>query len=124
MKRVIGLWVVLATAVAACGGGGSSVDPASASSCEELADVGIAMVQDAIDDLGSMSLEDFVAASDERPEALTRLDEQSTALEARAAELGCTETDAQELLCERVDRLDSDTEVGDLMVQSFISACS
>jgi hypothetical protein len=129
MRRVIGSMLVLALAVtiAACGddGGGSAADPASAGSCEELADIGIDMVQAVIDELGSMSMQDFLeaASGDEPPAAITRMEEQSDALEARAAELGCSETDAQTLLCERADRLHADTEVGTLLLQSILSGC-
>lgn len=128
MKRALGiaLAAVLAIAVAACGDdGGSSADPASAGSCDELADIGIDMVQGAIDELGSMSVQEFLeaASGDDPPAAIVRMEEQGEALEARAEELGCTETDAQTLMCDRIDRLHADTEVGTLLLQSFVSAC-
>jgi hypothetical protein len=126
MRRALWLLLAVALVAAACGDDdGAGTDPAAAGSCEELADVGINLVQDAITELDSMELSEFMelAASDEIPEELRRLEDIGTEMEARAMELGCSEEEGDALLCDRVDRLQADGEVGTLIIEGIKSDC-
>ena len=127
MRRMLWLLLAVALVAAACGDddGGGGTDPAAAGSCEELADVGINLVQDAITELDSMELSEFMelAASDEMPEELQRLEEIGIQMETRAEELGCSEEEGDALLCDRVDRLQADGEVGTLIIEGIKSDC-
>lgn len=115
MKKNLGVFVALALLVAACGGDGGS-DPASASTCEELADVSIVLVQDALDSIAGLGIDDM---PEDMPEAFVRLEE----LAVRADELGCTEEEGSRLLCERYDRLTADGEAADVFLESLSGGC-
>lgn len=126
MRKALWLLLVLALVAAACGdddGGGT--DPASAESCEELADIGINLMQDAVDQFDDMDLAEFMemASSDEMPAELQRLEEIGTQMETRAEELGCSDEEGDRLMCERVDELKADGDVGKLIVEGIKSEC-
>jgi hypothetical protein len=128
MRKIFGLLLAVMLLAAACGdddGGGNGTDPAAADTCEELADVGINMLQSAVDELDEMELDDFMAAasSDEMPPALQRMETLGEELEIRAEQLGCSEEEGQELLCERIDQLKADGEVGQLMLAGIAGEC-
>ena len=115
MKKTLGLVVAIALMAAACGGGSGS-DPASADSCEELADVAIVMLQDALDSIGGLGIDEV---PDEMPEAFVRLEE----IDARAEALGCADDQGEELICERVGRLNASGEAATFFLESISSDC-
>ena len=130
MKKLLGLLLALTLVTAACGdddggGVGNSTDPASANTCDELADVTINLLQDAIDSVSDLSVADFleIASGGEMPEAVERLDTMGDELETRAGQIGCSDADAQSLVCARIDRLQADSEVADLILQGIAGEC-
>jgi hypothetical protein len=131
MKKTLGLLLALTMVVAACGdddgggGVGNSTDPATASSCDELADVTINLLQEAIDSVSDLSVADFmdIAATGEMPPAVERLDTMGNDLEARAGQLGCDDADAQRLVCARIDQLEANSEVADLILAGIAGEC-
>ncbi|MBI5158233.1 MAG: hypothetical protein HZA58_09550 [Acidimicrobiia bacterium] len=115
------LATLLVVALAACGDDGGSADPASVNSCESLADASIALLQDTLDIIDSMSAEELAAMgnSEETPPALASIESRGTALEDRAEELGCTEEQMSALMTARVDDLSSDTVFGQFLIESI-----
>ncbi len=130
MKKALGLLLALALTASACGddgggGVGNSTDPAAASTCGELADVTINLLQQAIDSVSDLTVADFMdlAGTGEMPEAINRLDTMGNDLQARADQLGCTDEDAQTLVCDRIGNLSADTEVAQLILGSIGDSC-
>ncbi len=113
MIRVLVGVVVFGVLVAACGG--------EASTCEEVADETVALMQGIIDDVeedvGDMEVAAFLesGASLPSPESFS---EESTKLNDRATELGCTPTDLDALIAERIDTLTSETPVGEFIKEA------
>ena len=110
---------VLVLGLSACGGGGE-VDVASASTCEELADASIGVMQEALDQLAGMSMEE---AQEAGPEAFEDMEQQGEEIEAKAEELDCDEDSADELLCDRVEQLQADGPVAEFVVEGLKSEC-
>jgi len=113
MKKLGVLLIVTGLVFAACG------DSDSASSCEDLADDGIALVQDMLDELSDLSLEDI--SSDEEPQALQDFTEKGEALQTQADELGCTDEQMTELVSARVGSLDADGPIAELILEGLQS---
>ena len=114
MRKTLGLLLAFALAFAACGG--SSSDPASAGTCEELADVGVAMLQDALDSIAGLGLTEV---PEEMPEAFVKLEE----IDVRAEELSCSDAQGEELLCERYGRLKADGEAAEFFLSALSEDC-
>lgn len=113
MKRMPVLSVALLLVLSACSSG--------ASTCEELADEAIELVQDLIDDveseLGNASL-DELGAVDEFP-SLDEYERKSDDLDRQADELGCTEAAMRDLVSARAHRLEATTPLGNLIVEGI-----
>ncbi len=113
MIRVLVGVVVLGLGLAACGG--------EASTCEEVADETVELMQRIIDDVeedvGDMEVADFLesGASLPSPESFS---EESEKLNDRATELGCTPTDLDALIAERIGSLTSETPVGEFIKEA------
>ena len=116
MKRLITLSAAAVLVLSACSSG--------ASTCEELADEAIDLIQALIDDvdaeLGNASFEDLAATGGDLP-AVEEYEEQAAALDERGEELGCTDAQIQELVAERSDQLRSESVVGQLIIDSIES---
>lgn len=110
MKRSAIVLLVLALVAAACGDDDAS-DPAALDSCESVADATIALVQDVIDELESMSPSDVGALTQgqEFP-AFVAIEERGIEIGTRAEELACDTIDA--LVTERADQLKADPANG------------
>lgn len=126
MKRTASvlLATLLLVAVAACGDDdGGSANPASLDSCASLADASIALLQDTLDIIDSMSVEELAAmgSSEETPPELAAIEARGTALEERAENLGCTEEQMSSLMIARADELDSDSVFGQFLIESIRS---
>jgi hypothetical protein len=123
MRRFSILLLAATLIVGACGDdGGGGTDPAAAGSCEELADVGINVLQEVLDELDKMELAEIMAA-EEMPPAFVRLEELDQQMEARAEVLGCDEEEGVELMCDRIDRLDADGEVSQFFLAEIAAEC-
>jgi hypothetical protein len=103
------------------GGVGGATDPAAANSCEELADVVLNIFQEAIDEVDQMDIADFT--SDEAPEAIQRLETLGDQLDSRASELGCSDAEGERLVCDRIDRLTAENQVGEIFLAQIQSEC-
>ena len=115
MRKTLGLIVVLAVTAAACGGD-SGNDPSTAESCEELADVAVVMLQEALDSIAGLGIDEV---PDEMPEAFVRLED----IDARADELGCSDEEGERLLCERYGSLRADGEAPEFFLSSLQDGC-
>ncbi len=110
MKKALGLLLVLALVVAACGDDDAS-DPAALDTCESVADATIDLVQDVIDELESMSPSDVGALTQgEEFPAFVEIEARGATLGLRGQELNCTDIDA--LVQARADRLTADPANG------------
>ena len=115
--RAVCVFLALVVVASACSSG-SSKDPSSASSCEQLADVEIALTQSFFDDAAE------AADSEEKQfELLTGFFVGLEGLETRQAELGCSEATLDLLLCERLGRLDAQGPDAEEIVNDFASNC-
>ena len=108
MRRSAALLITVALVAAACGDddGAAGLD-----SCEGVADATIALVQDVIDELESMSPSDVGALTQgEEFPAFVEIEQRGIELGTKAEELACTNIDA--LVQERADRLEADPANG------------
>lgn len=116
MKRISILLVVVALALGACSGG--------ASTCEELADEAIDLVQALIDDveaeLGDADLAELAESAADLP-SLEEYEEKANDLDAQADDLGCSEAEMSGLVTERGDQLKATTPVGNLIIEGITS---
>lgn len=116
MRRTItaaALTATLALGAAGCGGGGDL------SSCEDVADEAIELVQGILDEVGGMSMEDM--QSDEEPAFVQELESEGEALEERAEELDCSDEQMADLLAERAEDLEAEGPVAELIREAVRS---
>lgn len=114
MKRVLLAVAVFGLVVAACGGDGGD-----AGSCADIADEGIAAIQEVINEIDTMSLDDLTALGSEDPEFITDMETRMDELDERSTELGCSDEELAELVQDRVGDLSADSEFGQLMIDQF-----
>jgi hypothetical protein len=113
-----------AALVAACGGGGGTPsDPAAITDCGTLADAGIDLLDQTIDLIDSLDAADLAALASEEdaPPEFAALEQKGTALEDRAADLGCSPEEMSRLMADRVGNLSSDTVFGQFLIESVRS---
>ena len=123
MKKLMGLLLALALVMAACGDD-DAADPASLDSCDAIATAGIDLLQSTRDEIDALNTEEQSAllTSDEEPAFVTELEARGTALEARAAEINCTDEQIGELMFGKFDRLSAESTVGQLFLGFFQEA--
>lgn len=113
MKLLSVLLVALLVVLSSCSGG--------ASTCDELADDAVKLIQELIDDveaeLGDASL-DELGANEDLP-SLGEYDRKSDELDRQADELGCSSTQMRDLVSARSDRLTATTPVGKLIIDGI-----
>lgn len=124
MRKLIGLSLVLALVVAACGdddGGGSYDNPEALASCDEVLDAGFDLLQDTLDEMGDLDL--GALSSDEPPAVFVDLEAKGEALTARAQALGCSEEELDAGLVARAGDLevDDDNVVGQFILTAIQS---
>lgn len=108
---------------------GLSTDPSEASTCAELADIGINHLQVFIDEaVGDQSYEDFVAAFEaDGGEAFNGAtlvySEASLALDARRADVGCPDGEFRVLLCTRLEAVEMTGTAADQLLEPSRAAC-
>lgn len=114
MRRLVAVAVVVGLAGSGCGG--------EAATCEELADETIDLAQTLIDDieagLDDASLEELLETGFELP-AVESFTEMSVKIDERAAELGCTSAQMQQLVQSRIGDLSAETELGRLIIDGI-----
>ncbi len=116
----------------ACGGDSgdadaASLDPATAQSCAELADVFLSINQEFLDDVGDTLAEDFQALmqplfeeQETLPPPVAKLKASSDALRVRMDELACTDEELQRLAFSRADRLEARGSAGELWISILL----
>lgn len=119
MKKALGLLLTLALATAACGGG-AGTDPAAAKSCDELADVGINVLQDALDSVSGMTVDDLMDMTD-LPPAISLLE--TIDFDTPADTLGCSDDAMETLSCDKIGNLKADGAAAEFMLDGFSSGC-
>lgn len=102
----------LALVLAACGGADAG--------CPSIADDGVDLIQDAIDELDGLSLSDL----NNNPLSTDDYERRSEDLERRSDAAGCTDVEMAELLSQRVDRLsaDSNNPAGEFLISIMAAA--
>ena len=109
---------VLVLVVSACGDSGGG---GSANTCAGLADDGIDLIQDVLDELRDLSLEDIAALGDSPPAALDDLETRGNALQTKADELNCSSEEMQNLISDRVGSLKANGPFAELILQGIRS---
>ena len=123
MPKVFALLLIaLLITLPACGGGGDDDDGdvdsiADAETCEQLADYAIGEVQVMLDGLSDMTLAEL--QSGDTPEPVTDFEDQGDELQAKADELGCEEQEFLGMLDERVDQLEAEGPVAELLLEAL-----
>jgi hypothetical protein len=109
--------VVLALALAACGGG----EPQT---CDEVADVTVDLMQELINDVerevGDMSVEELLATGGSLP-SVEGFQDEASAIDEQAAKLGCTQTEIESAVMTRVGGLEADTPIGQFIIEAIRS---
>jgi hypothetical protein len=113
MRKIITLLAVGGLLIGSCGGG------SDADTCEGIADQGMAVVQDMLDEIDDMSVEELLAG--EEPAAITDLTAKMDELEVRADELGCSDEEMEELFTARLGNLTADSDYGRMMLELMLS---
>ena len=112
MRKLTMIFTALALMLAACGGGDAG--------CPSIADDGVALIQDAIDELDGLSLADL----DSNPLDSDDYERRAEDLERRSGQAGCTDDEMAELFSERVDRLSagSNNPAGEFLISIMAAA--
>ncbi|MGA9594875.1 MAG: hypothetical protein WBV06_01850 [Acidimicrobiia bacterium] len=115
MRKISILLAVLALSVGACGGGDSAGD---SNTCEGLADQAIGLFQNVVDDIDGMTIEEISASNGDFP-SMDKFTEEMTGLQDQAGQIGCDDSQMTQLLTDRLDKLTSKTQFGDLMISQL-----
>jgi hypothetical protein len=115
------VFCALALTLPACGG--DDDDTASGETCEDLADDGIAVIQDALTEAEDLDLEALAAADGEPPEFIAEMEGRIEELDARQEELGCTDEEMDELMCDRVGDLDAEGVMAEMLSSELAGEC-
>ncbi len=104
----------LLLALAGCGSSGPST-------CSEVVDDVVDLIQDLIDEVeqeaSNASIEDLLSLGEEALPSIERFERASEEIDARAAELGCTQDELGRLVVERSGRLTAQTPIGRLIIE-------
>ncbi|HAX82594.1 MAG TPA: hypothetical protein DCY40_08520 [Actinobacteria bacterium] len=124
MRRVAAVLIAVLALVPACGDDDApvSMDPADIDTCEGAADAMIAVLDDTLVIVDSMTPEELAAlGSDALPPALVDVRTRGEALAERAEVIGCEDEQMAALLAARADELSSDTVFGQFLIESLRS---
>jgi hypothetical protein len=94
----------------------------SASTCDELADASINIMQELFDQVAGLTTAE-VSTLDDNP-ALVALDEEASAVEAKVTTLQCRPSEQDRRVTERADRLEVDGEVAEFLRDTFLDRLS
>ncbi len=114
MRRFIPLLAIILLS-AACGGSGGSTDPASLESCDAVAAEAILVIQDSIDILEAASS----SGAEPDLETVGAVESAGTALEERALDLGCTDSELSSLMAGRAGGLEAKSVFGQLIIENL-----
>ena len=115
--RLSVLVLLLSLLAAACGG-----DDISASTCDEVVDETVELVQTLIDDVdaefGELSVQDFIATGGDLP-SVERFEASAEQIDAIAIDLGCTQSQIAAGLDARVGELSASTDLGRFIIDAI-----
>jgi hypothetical protein len=112
VRKAVLFLIALALITAGCGGGGSS--------CADIADDGLALFQDAINELDGLDLADI----QDDPFETDDFERRSEDLDKRTTEAGCTDQELSELFTERIGDLSagSSNPAGQFLISLLTTA--
>ncbi|MDY7105961.1 MAG: hypothetical protein S0880_32650 [Actinomycetota bacterium] len=120
-RSLTAVLAVMALILAGCGGDDDSADGAS---CVDLAGEMMELLQDTIDVASDMTLEEMIASGEEdTPEFLVELETEGEALEERAEEIGCSDEEMEQLMCDRVDEIEAEGPFAEGIMASAAAEC-
>ncbi len=111
MRRVLIAVGLVATFMAGCGGTGAN--------CGPIADEGIELLQDFIDEFDQLSPDEAAAAAAD-PEFLADIERRADEIDAKADAEGCSEEQMTELLSERANDLEATTDFGQILLDVIV----
>lgn len=122
------LMIAILIALPACGGddddddGGDVGSVEDVETCEQLADLTIDEMQVLLNEISDMTLEDMQnMQGDEAPEPVRNFTEKGEEFQAKADEIGCDDAEYQTLIEDRVDQLEADGPVAELILEALES---
>lgn len=103
---------------------GCSSDDVSASTCDDIVDETMELLQSLIDDVDQefvdLTVADFMATEGDLP-SLAAFEEDAQQIDEIAAELGCTQTQISNGVDERVGELTATTDLGRFLIDALRS---
>ena len=102
MRKFVVLLAAFGLLAAGCGGSGES--------CGDIADDAIALFQDVVDEMDSLTTDDLLA--DEPPAIFDELEEKATSIDERATEASCSDEELGQLVADRSGSLESTSDFG------------
>lgn len=117
--------IAILIALPACGGddddddGGDVNSVEDVETCDQLADLAIDEVQVLLDGLSDLTLQDI--QSGETPEPVSDFEAKGEEFQAKADEIGCSDEEFQGLIEDRVDQLEADGPVAELVLEALQS---
>lgn len=120
MRKLLPLFLVFVLVFAACGGDDDDDDVSSiedADTCEEVGDVFVEDMQTLLDELSDTDISEFTG--DEQPQALTDFEANIDEISAKSDEIGCSDEEIQTILEDRIDDLEADGPVAEILLQGF-----
>lgn len=109
--------LILAIVAAGCGG-----DGISASTCDEVVDETVELIQTLIDDVdaefGEMSVQDFIATGGDLP-SIEKFEASAEKIDEIALDLGCTQAEIAAGLDARVGELTASTDLGRFLIDAI-----
>jgi len=120
VSKLVALLLALSIIAAGCGDSGSS---SSYSDCDDLAQGGLDLIQDILDEVSGMSMEDFIDAADgeDDPEFITKFESDADKLDAAQVELGCTDEELGNFVTANLSTLSASGDVGELLLEALRS---
>ena len=124
MRKFLPLLLVFALALAACGGDDDDDDDdvgsiEDAETCEDVGDVFIDELQVLLDELSELDVS--AISGDEQPEAMTDFEQNLDGIDEKAQELGCEDEEMAEIIEGRVDDLEADGPLAEIVLEAFRS---
>ena len=121
MNKLVALLLALTVVAAACGDSGGS--SSGFSDCDDLAQGGLDLLQDILDEVSDMSMSEFIEAADTdgEPEFITKFEPDADKLDAAQVDLGCSDEELGDFVTGNLDSLTASGDVGELMLEALIS---
>ena len=119
IRRLIPLLLALSLVGAACSSDSQEI---TAENCREVVDETMELLQRLIDDVdsefGEMTVEEFIATEADLP-SVERFTEDAQKINQIGTQLGCSQTEIQVAIIQRVDDLTATTDLGRFLITSI-----